>query len=77
MELEVNQTPVRTSKNFNINNIKLENVSFPSKILEFNNLKILNSDTKVTIDDLTSPIALNYGLGAELTNLVIRNSNKI
>lgn len=76
MELEVNQTPVRTSKNFNINNIKLENVSFPSKILEFNNLKILNSDTKVTIDDLTSPIALNYGLGAELTNLVINNSNK-
>ncbi len=76
MELEINQTPVRTSKNFNINNIKLKGISFPSEILAFENTQILNSDTKVKICDSTSPISLDYGLGSDLTSLVTNNSNK-
>ena len=36
--LKLNETPVRTSKSFNINNIKLENVEFPKKIDEFRNV---------------------------------------
>ena len=41
-KMELNQTPVRTSKNFNINNIKLENVKIPKKIEELNNVEIIN-----------------------------------
>ena len=29
--LKINETPVRTSRNFNINNIKLEDVEMPEK----------------------------------------------
>ena len=33
--LKINETPVRTSRNFNINNIKLENVDIPKNIDNF------------------------------------------
>ena len=33
--LKLNETPVRTSRNFGINNIKLENVSLPYEIGSF------------------------------------------
>ena len=34
--MELNETPVRTSRNFNINNIKLDNIEIPKKIPTFN-----------------------------------------
>ena len=30
--MKLNETPVRTSRNFNINNIKLENIEIPENI---------------------------------------------
>ena len=36
-KLKLNETPVRTSRNFNINNIKLENIEIPEIIHEFKN----------------------------------------
>ena len=34
--MKLNETPVRTSRNFNINNIKLDNIEIPKKIPTFN-----------------------------------------
>ena len=48
--LKLNETPLRTSRNFNINNIKLENVKIPKNVKEFNNLKIKNETDKIKID---------------------------
>ena len=75
MDLIVSETPVRTSKNFNINNAKLENISIPKSISKYKNIKILNTDTKVSIDENTSPINIEYGLGPVLTDLVRKNAN--
>ena len=35
--IKLNETPVRTSRNFNINNIKIENLNMPKKVNEFKN----------------------------------------
>ena len=74
--LKLNETPVRTARNFRINNIKLDDVKIPKKINEFNSLETICDDTKVKIEDNTSKINLVYGLSEELTNQVIQNSNK-
>ena len=73
--LVINETPVRTSKNFNINDIKVNDIDLPSHFSKFENISIINNDTKVKIDDLTSQISLDYGLGNRLTELVKNNSN--
>ena len=36
----VNETPIRTSRNFGINNIKLENIVLPENLNKFENVKI-------------------------------------
>ncbi len=73
--MEINETPVRTARNFNINNINLENVNLPDNITEYTDIWISNSDTKVKFSNFTSPIVLTYGLGDSLTNLVKEMSN--
>lgn len=75
MDITINETPVRTSRNFNINTIDLKNITLPCKVKKYDNVSILNNDTKVTIDGFTSPINLNYGLGDELTALVKEKAN--
>ena len=37
--IKLNETPVRTSRNFNINNIKIENISIPTNIESFKNVE--------------------------------------
>lgn len=70
--LKLNETPVRTSRNFNINNIKLENIEIPENISEFNNLKT----TKNVQDVVLNNCNLTYGLGEVLTNQVKNLANK-
>lgn len=55
--MELNNTPVRTSKNFNINNIKID-VKIPEDIKEFKNMQI-PEDATVLKEDLS----LKYGIG--------------
>ena len=74
-ELKINETPVRTSRNFNINNIKLKNVNIPQNISEFNNLKIDN-EFNIEINSEVSDYKLTYGLGNVLINQVKEVSNK-
>lgn len=71
-ELKLNETPIRTSRNFNINNIKLENIEIPENISEFNNLKT----TKNVQAAVSNNCNLTYGLGEFLTNQVKNNANK-
>ncbi|MGN1328020.1 MAG: SufB/SufD family protein [Clostridia bacterium] len=71
--LKINETPKRTSRNFNINNIKLENIEFPEKVEQFENVKISGA---VSVDTKTDEIELAYGLGDALTEQVKQNSNK-
>lgn len=74
-KLKLNETPVRTSRNFNINNTKL-NVSFPKKISLFENLKILNYSNKNYITEKIDKYDLVYGLNNILEKQVKENSNK-
>ena len=83
--LKLNETPVRTAKNFRINNIKLENIEVPEVIPSFENVTIIGDTSKMDIEqnadnaDNTN-IDLVYGLSEELTNQVktrSKSKNKI
>ena len=73
---KINQTPVRTSKSFNINNISINDAIFKNDIKEFDNVEIANSSSKVKIEANKTPINLKYGLGQELVNEIINKSNQ-
>ena len=75
-ELKLNETPVRTSRNFNINNIKLENINIPEDVEEFNNIEIIGQDPKIDIQTNVDDFNLTYGLGEILTSQVKAKSNK-
>ncbi len=70
-----NSTPVRTSKNYNINDIKLDNIKLPavSQIKDFTNGKIVCP--KDVCMPVTDPIDLSYGNGDVLTNLIKNHRN--
>ena len=69
----LNETPIRTARNFNINNIKLENIEIPKTISEFKNVQITNNSSKTKIIEDTDKLNLTYGVGNTLTN---QSSNK-
>ena len=65
-KLRVNDTPVRTARNFLINNIEIE-LEMPEKIAEFKNIEIINNGS--IIDNQTTNQALTYGTGKILEEL--------
>ena len=74
--LKLNETPIRTSRNFNINNIKLDNIEIPENIPNFENVDIIGDTSKIYIEKSTSTIDLVYGLNEFLTNQVKMQSNQ-
>ena len=60
--MKLNETPVRTSKNFNINNIKIEDVEIPEVIGEFNNVDIVKESENIEISSKVEDATLTYGL---------------
>lgn len=72
VDLKLNETPVRTSRNFNINNIKIKDVEIPEVIEEFKNIKILDS---CKIDSNISNYDLKYGIGSKLIEQVKNSAN--
>ena len=70
--LKLNETPIRTAKNFKINNIKLENIEIPEVIPEFENVTIIGDTSKIDIEQNTINTDTNliFGLSEELTNQV-------
>lgn len=76
-KIKLNETPVRTSRNFNMNNIKLENIKIPKVIKTFDNISINNETSKIQIEKTSNNnYDLTYGLGNIFTNQVKNNSNQ-
>ena len=73
--IKLNETPVRTARNFKINNIKLENINIPEEVTVFNNVNIIGENSKINIDSNVSKVKLTYGLEETLTNMVNEASN--
>ena len=71
-KLKVNDTPVRTARNFKINNIEVE-LEIPEKIAEFKNVEIISD--KSTIDGEVSNTPLTYGTGRILEELNYETAN--
>lgn len=74
-EIKLNETPVRTSRNFKINNITLDNVNIPKDIPEFENVTIIGDSSKTIIEKTTNDIKLTYGLSERLTDQVKNQAN--
>lgn len=72
-KLKLNETPVRTSRNFKINNIILENINIPENIDNFENVMI---NTNNIIIDKPDKYNLRYGLSDELSKQVYEKANK-
>lgn len=74
-ELKINQTPVRTSKNYQINHIKLDNIQF-NQDEKFENVVYQDFDNEnIKVSTVTSDIHLTYGMGEELEKEVKTNAN--
>ena len=71
-KLKVNDTPVRTARNFKINNIEVE-LDLPEKIAEFKDVEIIND--KSIIDNEVSNTSLTYGTGKILEELNYETAN--
>ena len=70
--LKLNETPIRTSRNFLINNIKLTDVEIPETVEKFKNIEIIGGKN---ITENIEEAKLTYGLGEILQNNIIKNSN--
>ena len=72
-KIKVNETPVRTARNFGINNIKIDQMEIPQNVHEFENYSIYAENTQ--IDSNVSNFKLTYGNGELLEKNVFNNSN--
>ena len=72
----INETPVRTSKNYKINNIEINKSEIPSKISEFYGLTITGDTSEFDISNDTSKTCLKYGNGIELEKQVLNQKNQ-
>ena len=73
--MKLNETPVRTSRNFNINNIKVEHIEIPESIEQFNNVNIIKESEKIEINSDVQKCNLTYGIRNELTDIVNEKAN--
>ena len=76
MDLTLNETPIRTAKNYAINNIKLENIEIPENIQEFNGLRFLGDTIDFEILEMNKFIEFKFGNGKFLENQIKDKSNK-
>ena len=71
--LKLNNTPVRTSRNFGINNIELTDIGLPENLKEFKNVEIVNEGC--SIEKSVSNKKLVYGNGKILEENILKNEN--
>lgn len=74
--LKINETPVRTSRNFNINNVKLEDIQIPENLKEFKGTTIVQNNSNIKLSSNIEKYDITYGLGDFFTNQVIEKANK-
>ena len=73
MSLKLNETPVKTSNNFLINNIEIDDLTLPKNLREFKNVNIISNNSVISQD--TSEKSLTYGNGKELEENIFNNAN--
>ena len=73
MNIEINKTPVRTSRNFGINNIRIDEVEIPKNVEAFTTYNI-DSKKSIVSNDFNFSV-LTYGNGKELEENIIKNAN--
>lgn len=74
--LKINETPVRTSRNFNINNVKLEDIQIPENLREFKGTTIVQNNSNIKLSSNIEKYDITYGLGDFFTNQVLEKANK-
>ena len=74
-DMILNETPLRTSVNFNINDIKLKDVNIPSNINKFENLNINYDNSKVKVEEKVDDYNITYGVSESLTKSVQKSAN--
>ena len=72
--LKLNETPVRTARNFNINNIKIEDIVLPRMNDDFENIEITIPEG-VIVEKATNNFNLKYGIGEDKIKEVNEKSN--
>lgn len=73
MDIKINETPVRTSRNFRVNNITINNIDIPNKLDEFKNIEIIAQN--ITTDCNKENINLVYGNGDVLLSNINKEKN--
>lgn len=73
--LKLNETPVRTARNFNINNIKLEDINIPKKLESFKNINIYNEIEKNKMSFESENSEITYGVSNKFLEQVKQSSN--
>ena len=63
--MRLNETPVRTSNNFNINNIELD-IDIPSNLKMFETVEIINKKCSISKD--VTDTSFIYGIGLKMQN---------
>lgn len=74
--LILNQTPIRTSRNYGINNIKLENIKMPENVSDFNGLQITGDIDKFVMCYDKKENEIKYGNGKILQEQIKKIANK-
>ena len=71
--IKINETPIRTSRNFKINNITINAPEIPEKINEFQNVQITTQSTNCekTVENLP----FTYGIGEEQETEISKLAN--
>lgn len=71
----LNKTPVRTAKNYGINNIELNDVNLPNNIQEFNSFEITGDTSNFEISNNVIFKKLKFGISREFEELNNHKSN--
>lgn len=75
MSMIINETPVRTSKNFHINDFTLAD-NMPKRIGKFDNVQINIESKNVILSNDVKTCNVTYGLGEEVTDQIFEKANQ-
>ena len=73
--VSLNETPVRTARNFNINNIKLNDIKYIENLKKFDNIKITGLGKSARIEEDISNYSLKYGILSKLEENIKKSAN--
>ena len=71
----LNETPIRTAKNYEINNINIDDFSLPKNIKKFDGLNISGDVDKISVIEEKNKANLKYGNGEILSKQIENDSN--